>query len=93
MKAVLQGLILVIALAVVLGGYLWFDYRRARQPGFMSAGAQECSRLYRRALDRADTARIDLVHPATATRSDSNLPTCGTMRLAGSVPAAGSGAP
>lgn len=88
MKALVQGLVFLVFAGFVLGGYLWYDYRRSRQPGFMSRGAQECAGLYRRARDRADTARVDLVHPATAEQRDSNAPTCGTMRRAGSVPAA-----
>lgn len=89
MTTVLQIIGSVLAAALLLWGYVWFDWRRSREPGFLSAGAQECARFYRRAVTAADTHRVDLMHPATGYQKDPNAPTCGTMRQVGTLPPRG----
>ena len=76
---------MLLLAALLLGGYGWYVARSARDPGFLSAGAQECAGLYRAARTAADTARADLVHPATGNQKDPNAPTCGTMRQTGTL--------
>ena len=75
-----------LAVLALFAGLLWYVFRAAREPGYLSLGREECARSYREARTGADTAAVDRRHPSTGHQKDPNAPTCGTLRRLGKLP-------
>jgi hypothetical protein len=75
----------IIALLIVALVTLCWIYLPARHPGFLSLGAEECRGDYRQARTAADTARIDLIVPATGGQKGWTAQRCGLLRTSGAV--------
>ena len=78
----------VISLALgvpMIAGFIVWQISTSRDPGFAQRPALECRALYASASTPQDTARVDLLHPASADQEDPNLPTCGTLRRLGAL--------
>jgi hypothetical protein len=76
----LSGAAYRVMVAALFAGLVWFAFRAARAPGELSLGREECARSYRLARTAADTAIIDLRHPAMGTARAPTPPTCGVLR-------------
>jgi hypothetical protein len=76
------GLLLVVAL--IMGLVLW-QFEKARRPGFLSPAVEECRVQYKKVHSAADSARIDLLIPATGGQKGWTAQRCGLLRQSGAL--------
>ena len=93
MKSALAAAVLVLGIIGLVAGFVWFEYRQARDPTFLSAAAQECASRYARSRTAADTQMVDAVVPASGPRRSRPQSTCGMLRRAGAIQAPGAAPP
>jgi len=75
----------VLLLIAVIAGLVYSEFEKARRPGFLSLGLEECRRQLGQAHSAADSARVDLMIPATGGQKGWLAQRCGVLRRSGSL--------
>jgi hypothetical protein len=72
-----------VTLGVLIAVFVYWYFLSSRDPTLPQRTTIECRAFYANAETSADTARVDLLHPAMTDHEDPNLPSCGTLRRLG----------
>ena len=72
-----------VTLVVLIAVFVYWYFLASRDPTLPQRTTIECQAFYANAETSADTARVDLLHPAMTDHEDPNLPSCGTLRRLG----------